>query len=90
MGGQDGNPRSEKNGISRKEGIAMKSFLAGLSVVVACGFFSAPIAADAQGCKDHPLFNRMPNYEIYSCMELGEKLKTISFTAFPRKAFQRE
>lgn len=25
---------------------------------------------DADGCKDYPLFNRMPNYYLYSCEEL--------------------
>lgn len=25
---------------------------------------------DAQGCKDHPMFTRMPNYYIYSCEEV--------------------
>ena len=25
---------------------------------------------DADGCKDHPLFNRMPNYYLYYCEEL--------------------
>ncbi|HPS17828.1 MAG TPA: OmpA family protein [Bacteroidales bacterium] len=25
---------------------------------------------DAEGCKDHPLFNRMPNYYLFSCEEL--------------------
>ncbi len=25
---------------------------------------------DADGCKDHPIFNRMPNYYLYSCEEL--------------------
>jgi hypothetical protein len=24
-------------------------------------------AQDREGCKDYPLFNRMPNYEIYRC-----------------------
>ncbi len=24
-------------------------------------------AADKAGCKDHPLFSRMPNYELYAC-----------------------
>ena len=30
---------------------------------------AAPAAAepDAEGCKDHPLFNRMPNHFIYTC-----------------------
>jgi outer membrane protein OmpA-like peptidoglycan-associated protein len=30
---------------------------------------------DAQGCKDHPFFSRMPNYYIYNC-------KTSEFDAF--------
>ena len=25
---------------------------------------------DADGCKDHPLFNRMPNYYLYDCAEV--------------------
>jgi outer membrane protein OmpA-like peptidoglycan-associated protein len=41
------------------------------TVFVACLLLglSAPFAAaqDKEGCKDHPLFNRMPNYEIYGC-----------------------
>ncbi|MGO9641178.1 MAG: OmpA family protein [Candidatus Acidiferrales bacterium] len=41
------------------------------TVFVACLLLglSAPFAAaqDQEGCKDHPLFNRMPNYEIYRC-----------------------
>ena len=28
---------------------------------------SSVIAQDAEGCKDHPLFNRMPNYNIREC-----------------------
>jgi OmpA-OmpF porin, OOP family len=27
-------------------------------------------AADAEGCKDYPLFNRMPNHHIYECQHL--------------------
>jgi len=26
-------------------------------------------AADKEGCKDHPLFSRMPNYELYGCAQ---------------------
>ena len=29
--------------------------------------FAAMGAQDKEGCKDHPLFTRMPNFEIYSC-----------------------
>jgi outer membrane protein OmpA-like peptidoglycan-associated protein len=41
------------------------------TLFVACLLFglSAPFAAaqDHEGCTDHPLFNRMPNYDIYRC-----------------------
>lgn len=33
--------------------------------VFVCG--SSTWAADAEGCKDHPLFSRMANYELYGC-----------------------
>lgn len=32
---------------------------------------------DAEGCKDYPLLNRMPNYYLYSCEEL--ELSSIKF-----------
>lgn len=34
-------------------------------VALASLFLLPPPAQDAKGCKDHPLFNCMPNYEIY-------------------------
>lgn len=34
-------------------------------------FFTVNIIAqeDAEGCKDHPLFSRMPNFYLYECSE---------------------
>ena len=26
-------------------------------------------AEDAEGCKDHPMFTRMPNFKLYQCQE---------------------
>lgn len=52
--------RSER-GISMKTGHGLWAglLLAGIA---------APTAAeDAEGCKDHPLFNRLPNYQLASC-----------------------
>jgi outer membrane protein OmpA-like peptidoglycan-associated protein len=38
------------------------------SLLLPCVLAAGPsAAADADGCKDHPLFNRMPGYEINSC-----------------------
>lgn len=48
----------------------------GVSMKTGCGLWAglllagiaAPSAAeDAEGCKDHPLFNRLPNYQLTSC-----------------------
>jgi OmpA-OmpF porin, OOP family len=48
----------------------MKRFV----VAVAVSFISASGATagaqDAKGCKDHPLFNRMPSFDIYRCQEV--------------------
>ncbi len=34
----------------------------------------AGFAADARGCADHPLFNRMSNFEIYECKKTYDQL----------------
>jgi OOP family OmpA-OmpF porin len=44
-----------------------------LAAVTSLLLISAP-AQDKEGCKDHPLFNRMPNFEIYDC-------KSVEFDA---------
>jgi len=38
-----------------------------LCLLMAGGFASAQDVQDAHGCKDHPLFNRMPGYAIQRC-----------------------
>ena len=45
----------------------MKPFKLGFAI--AAVLFALPLRAedDAAGCKDHPLFNRMPGYHINSC-----------------------
>ena len=34
-------------------------------------------AEDAEGCKDHPLFNRMPNFKLHECQENFASLDVI-------------
>lgn len=34
-------------------------------------------AEDAEGCKDHPLFNRLPNFKLYQCQENFASLELI-------------
>lgn len=44
-----------------------------LKLIMAMLFLTSGVAnaqVDADGCKDHPLFNRMPNYYLYSCEEV--------------------
>lgn len=43
----------------------MKKLMITLTVVLLC--IAKGFAQDAEGCKDHPLFNRMPNYTIIEC-----------------------
>ena len=43
--------------------------VAAFFLVLAVLFSLPAIAEDKEGCKDHPLFNRMPNFEIYSCKD---------------------
>lgn len=38
-------------------------------LLLACGAGAAS-AGDAAGCKDHPLFNRLPAYAIYNCKQV--------------------
>ncbi len=46
----------------------MKATLIGFPVVIVFALFNPDARAeDAANCKDHPLFIRMPNYEIYGC-----------------------
>jgi outer membrane protein OmpA-like peptidoglycan-associated protein len=45
----------------------MKWFLVAATLIVAMFDGSSAWSADAEKCKDHPLFSRMSNYEIYSC-----------------------
>jgi len=41
--------------------------LAVMCAALYCG--TSVWAADKEGCKDHPLFSRMPNYELYGCAQ---------------------
>jgi len=44
------------------------ALIIGFLMVLATSPFSPAAAQNAAGCKDHPLFSRVPNYEIYNCM----------------------
>ena len=48
--------------------ISLKSVLIAMLMIAAIGAMHAQ--EDADGCKDHPLFNRMPNYYLIDCAEL--------------------
>jgi OOP family OmpA-OmpF porin len=43
-------------------------------------------AQDAKGCKDHPLFSRMPDYNIYSCHEV--QFEAVDFPKAGLKAWR--
>ncbi len=45
----------------------MKRFVVAAALAAAMFGGSSAWSADAEKCKDHPLFTRMTNYEIYSC-----------------------
>lgn len=45
-----------------------KSALIAILLLATSGVLNAQ--DDAEGCKDHPLFNRMPNYYLASCQQL--------------------
>ncbi|WP_448872631.1 hypothetical protein [Desulfobulbus propionicus] len=45
----------------------MKRIIAMASLVALLWCGASVQAGDAENCKDHPLFSRMPNYEIYGC-----------------------
>ncbi len=48
--------------------ISLKSVLIAVIMIATIGVMHAQ--EDADGCKDHPLFNRMPNYYLMDCAEL--------------------
>lgn len=43
--------------------------IASVMLFLAAGAFAQALQKDATGCKDHPLFNRMPEYWIHSCQQ---------------------
>ncbi len=45
----------------------MKRIVAGAALIVTMLSGGSAWSADAENCKDHPLFTRMTNYEIYGC-----------------------
>jgi len=45
----------------------MRQFLVAVVMFAVFVCNSSAWAADAEGCKDHPLFSRMANYELYGC-----------------------
>jgi outer membrane protein OmpA-like peptidoglycan-associated protein len=53
-------------------------FLASLSISVLCFFTVNAQNEDAENCKDHPMFNRMPEFHINECAE--KRFDAYSFT----------
>lgn len=45
----------------------MKQIMAVLFLIIALSYETSAWSADAKDCKDHPLFSRMSNFEIYRC-----------------------
>jgi OmpA-OmpF porin, OOP family len=52
-----------------------KLILFGLLLFTCLSFVKAQIPPDAEGCKDHPFFTRMPNYIIGDCSQSFDKLE---------------
>jgi OmpA-OmpF porin, OOP family len=52
-----------------------KLILFGLLLVAGLSFVKSQIPPDAEGCKDHPFFTRMPNFFIESCSQSFNKLE---------------
>ena len=48
--------------------ISLKSILLTMLLIATSGVLNAQ--DDADGCKDYPLFSRMPNYYLYNCEEV--------------------
>lgn len=48
--------------------ISLKSILIAMILIATVGVLNAQ--EDAEGCKDYPLFSRMPNYYLYNCEEV--------------------
>jgi OmpA-OmpF porin, OOP family len=57
----------------------------GMSLLALCALPLAAGAEDAEGCKDHPLFNRLPGYSISSCQSSQFDLRR-----FPRGAIRED
>lgn len=47
----------------------MVRYVAASFLVLAILFSLPAMAEDKEGCKDHPMFNRMPNFEICNCKD---------------------
>jgi OmpA-OmpF porin, OOP family len=47
---------------------------------------SQGITADKEGCKDHPLFSRMPNFELYNCSTV--QFEAVEFAKPGRKEYE--
>jgi len=51
----------------------MKKLILSIAVMFLC--ITTIIAQDAEGCKDYPLFSRMPNFIIFECSQQFDKLE---------------
>lgn len=61
----------------------MKRIIATASLLTMMWCGTSALADDAENCKDHPMFSRMPNFEIYSCAA-----REFDAVAFPKPELQ--
>ena len=57
-----------------------KLILFGLLLFTGLSFVKAQIPTDAEGCKDHPLLTRMPDYFISECWQRFDQLDFVNAT----------
>jgi len=50
----------------------MKKLILSFAVMLMC--ITTIVAQDAEGCKEHPLLSRMPNFYIYDCSQKFDKM----------------
>ncbi len=63
-------------------------FALSFALIIPMCLVALPIRAqDKEGCKDHPLFNRMPNFEIYSCKTVD--YDEVDFAKPGRKSYEK-
>ena len=59
--------------------------LFGLLLFTSLSFIKAQNSTDAEGCKDHPLLTRMPEYFITECWQRFDQLDFVNAAGEDRK-----